>query len=68
MVAFGVAELYKRYSFVRLPGGGLLFYEEKQPKVIQGSALKTRNASVRPDRKVYDLPDLGLDDAYKVDF
>ena len=26
----------------------------------------TRNASVRPDRKVYDLPDLGLDDAYKV--
>ena len=25
----GVAEFYKRYSFVRLPGGGLLFYEEK---------------------------------------
>ena len=25
----GVAEFYKRYSFVRLPGVGLLFYEEK---------------------------------------
>ena len=25
----GVAEFYKRYSFVRLPGEGLLFCEEK---------------------------------------
>ena len=25
----GVAEFYKRYSFVRLPGVGLLFCEEK---------------------------------------
>ena len=42
--------------------------KKSRQKVIQGSALKTRNASVRPGRKVYDLPDLGLDDAYKVDF
>ena len=38
----GVAKFYKRYSFVRLPGMGLLFCEEKSPKVIYGSALKTR--------------------------
>ena len=25
----GVAEIYKSLSFVRLPGEGLLFYEEK---------------------------------------
>ena len=25
----GVAKFYTRYTFVRLPGGGLLFYEEK---------------------------------------
>ena len=29
VIAFGVAEFYKRYSFVRLPGVGLLFCEEK---------------------------------------
>ena len=33
-----------------------------------GEDPETPYASVRPDRKVYDLPDLGLDDAYKVDF
>ena len=31
-----------------------------------GEDPETPDASVRPDRKVYDLPDLGLDDAYKV--
>ena len=31
-----------------------------------GEDPETPYASVRPDRKVYDLPDLGLDDAYKV--
>ena len=33
-----------------------------------GEDPETTGAPVRPDRKVYDLPDLGLDDAYKVDF
>ena len=31
-----------------------------------GEDPETPYASVRPDRKVYDLPDLGRDDAYKV--
>ena len=31
-----------------------------------GENPETPDAPVRPDRKVYDLPDLGLDDAYKV--
>ena len=31
-----------------------------------GEDPETPDASVRPDRKVCDLPDLGLDDAYKV--
>ena len=31
-----------------------------------GEDPETPGAPVRPDRKVYDLPDLGLDDAYKV--
>ena len=30
-----------------------------------GENPETPDAPVRPDRKVYDLPDLGLDDAYK---
>ena len=29
VVAFGGAKFYKRYSLARLPGKGLLFYEEK---------------------------------------
>ena len=40
--AFGGAEILQGAKPVRLPGEGLLFYEEKYPKVIQGSALKTR--------------------------
>ena len=28
-LAFGVAKFYKKYSFARLPGGGVLFCEEK---------------------------------------
>ena len=31
-----------------------------------GENPETPDAPVRPDRKVYDLPDLGLDDAYQV--
>ena len=34
VVAFGVAEFYKRYSFARLPGGGLLLYA----RVVAGFA------------------------------
>ena len=41
---------------------------KKSTKKALGEAPETPYASVRPDRKVYDLPDLGLDDAYKVDF
>ena len=33
-----------------------------------GEAPETPDASVHPDRKRCALPDLGLDDAYKVDF
>ena len=33
-----------------------------------GEDPETPDASVRPDRKACDLPDLGLDDAYKVLF
>ena len=41
---------------------------KKSTQKSLGEAPETPYASVRPDRKVYDLPDLGLDDAYKVDF
>ena len=39
---------------------------KKSTQKSLGEAPETLYASVRPDRKVYDLPDLGLDDAYKV--
>ena len=67
MVAFGGAEFYKRYSFVRLPAWGYFSVKKSNQKSL-GEDPETPYASVRPDRKVYDLPDLGLDDAYKVDF
>ena len=41
---------------------------KKSPQKSLGEAPETPYASVRPDRKVCDLPDLGLDDAYKVGF
>ena len=41
---------------------------KKSTQKSLGEAPETLYASVRPDRKVYDLPDLGLDDAYKIDF
>ena len=65
MVAFGVAKYYKRYSFARLPGGGYFSMKKSNQKSL-GEDPETPDASVRPDRKVCDLPDLGLDDAYKV--
>ena len=61
----GVAKFYKRSSFVRLPGGGYFSVKKSNQKSL-GEDPETPYASVRPDRKVYDLPDLGLDDAYKV--
>ena len=39
---------------------------KKRNQKSLGKDPETPDASVRPDRKVYDLPDLGLDDAYKV--
>ena len=41
---------------------------KKSTQKSLGEAPETPYASVCPDRKVYDLPDLGLDDAYKIDF
>ena len=38
---------------------------QKCPKAIQGCALKTRRTGT-PARKVCDLPDRGLNGAYKV--
>ena len=49
------------------PAGAYFSMKKSRQKSFRGSALKTFR-SVRPDRKVCDLPDLGLDDAYKVLF
>ena len=40
-------------------------YRQKDAKTVQGCALKTRRTGT-PARKVYDLPDRGLNGAYKV--
>ena len=42
------------------------FSLKKSNQKSLGEDPETPYASVRPDRKVYDLPDLGRDDAYKV--
>ena len=39
---------------------------KKRNQKSLGEDPETPYASVRPDRKACDLPDLGLDDAYKV--
>ena len=49
------------------PARGYFSVKKSNQKSL-GEDPETPYASVRPDRKVYDLPDLGLDDAYKVDF
>ncbi len=49
------------------PAGGYFSMKKSNQKSL-GEDPETLYASVRPDRKVCDLPDLGLDDAYKVDF
>ena len=68
VVAFGVAESPEGDSLYGSPPRPYFSMKKSRQNVIQGSALKTRNASIRPDRKRCALPDLGLDDAYKVDF
>ena len=47
------------------PARGYFSVKKSNQKSL-GEDPETPDAPVRPDRKVYDLPDLGLDDAYKV--
>ena len=47
------------------PAGGYFSMKKSNQKSL-GEDPETPYASVRPDRKACDLPDLGLDDAYKV--
>ena len=47
------------------PARGSFSVKKRNQKSL-GENPETPDAPVRPDRKVYDLPDLGLDDAYKV--
>ena len=60
----GVAEFYKRYSFVRLPGEGFLFCEEKEPKVTRGGPRDPRRVGA-PRPETLRIPGAGLDDADK---
>ena len=57
----------QRHSLHACPAGGYFSMKKSNQKSL-GEDPETPDASVRPDRKVCDLPDLGLDDAYKVDF
>ena len=61
----GVAESPQGDRLHACPAGGY-FSVKKSNQKSHGEDPETPYASVRPDRKVYDLPDLGLDDAYKV--
>ena len=63
----GGAGLLQRLSLHACPAGGYFSMKKRNQKSL-GKDPETPDASVRPDRKVCDLPDLGLDDAYKVDF
>ena len=47
------------------PARGSFSVKKRNQKSL-GEDPETPDASVHPDRKVCDLPDLGLDDAYKV--
>ena len=49
------------------PAGGYFSMKKSNQKSL-GEDPETPYASVRPDRKVCDLPDPRLDDAYNVDF
>ena len=63
----GGAESPQGDGWYAYPAGGYFSVKKSNQKSL-GEDPETPDASVRPDRKVYDLPDLGLDDAYKVDF
>ena len=63
----GVAKSPEGDSLYAYPAGGYFSVKKSNQKSL-GEDPETPYASVRPDRKVYDLPDLGLDDAYKVNF
>ena len=67
VVAFGVAESPQGDGLYASPARGYFSMKKSNQKSL-GENPETPDAPVRPDRKVYDLPDLGLDDAYKVDF
>ena len=61
----GGAGLFARLGEHAYPAGGYFSVKKSNQKSL-GEDPETPYASVRPDRKVFDLPDLGLDDAYKV--
>ena len=61
----GGAGLFARLGEHAYPAGGYFSVKKSNQKSL-GENPETPDAPVRPDRKVYDLPDLGLDDAYKV--
>ena len=63
----GVAESPQGDRLYACPARGYFSVKKSNQKSL-GEDPETPDASVRPDRKVCDLPDLGLDDAYKVDF
>ena len=63
----GGAGPFARLGEHAYPAGGYFSVKKSNQKSL-GEDPETPYASVRPDRKVCDLPDLGLDDAYKVDF
>ena len=52
----------KLYAY---PAGAYFSVKKSRQKSL-GEDPETPDASVRPDRKGYTFPDLGLDDAYKV--
>ena len=56
---------HRRVTDCTPAGGAFLFCEEKEPKVIQGCALKTRRTGT-PARNGCAVPDRGLNGAYKV--
>ena len=61
----GGAGLFARLGEHAYPAGDYFSVKKSNQKSL-GEDPETPYASVRPDRKVCDLPDLGLDDAYKV--
>ena len=56
MVAFGGAEFYKRYSFVRLPAWGYFSVKKSNQKSL-GEDPETPYASVHPARKHFVFPE-----------